>query len=61
MEKNQRLSTAKTQRNQSSILDLLRVLRAFAVRKHFGFLFEPAKDGSAVATACGRDDLGCTA
>jgi hypothetical protein len=23
--------------------------------------FEPAKDGSAVATACGRDDLGCTA
>jgi hypothetical protein len=27
------------------------------VRKHLGFLFEPAKDGNAVAV-CSRDDLG---
>jgi hypothetical protein len=49
--------TAKTPRtpriqikkSNSFFLDLLRVLRAFAVRKHFGFLFEPAKDGNADA------------
>jgi hypothetical protein len=60
------ISTAKTRRSRRiqikkrflvHFLGFLRVLRAFAVRKHLAFTFEPAKDGNAVAGL--RPLIGC--